>query len=327
MNKILVIASAGGHLTQAMCATSTCEHVYLVSNKKNIHSDKIKRFFKILDTQHNPFIHFVNLFFALYVICIVRPKSILSTGGPIVLPFALIAKFLPIKFIYLDTLSRVVELSNTGKLIKKYKLYDEFFTQWASMAHEHNVSYMGKCFDILGENEYKTKVLKRKEDPIILVTVGTNQYKFDRLFNLLSEHPLYQDNRVRWVIQKGHNELSCIPPNCEIVDMISRDKMETFTKHASLVISHCGIGSINLMLSYQKKVIFVPRIAAENEFSDDHQLQIANEIHSDLFTILAPNESLPALSYEQLKNNTLIDKPIDPTNYTFADQIKHLVTN
>ena len=38
--KVLVIASAGGHLTQALCATSTCSNIALVSNKKNISNEK-----------------------------------------------------------------------------------------------------------------------------------------------------------------------------------------------------------------------------------------------------------------------------------------------
>ncbi|MEZ9233742.1 glycosyltransferase [Vibrio amylolyticus] len=319
---VLVIASAGGHLTQAMCATSTCESIYLVSNKINISNGRIKKSFKIWDTQYNPFIHIFNIFYAVYVLLVTRPRSILSTGGPIALPFALIAKFLPVNFIYLDTLSRVTELSNTGKLIKKHSLYDKFFTQWKVMSEKHNVDYIGKCFDILGENGYDVIRKPTNEVPVILVTVGTNQYDFDRLFEILAQFPLYNDDRVKWVIQKAHNKISKTPPNSTIVDMISRDQMEAYTKEASLVISHCGIGSINLMLSYQKQVIFVPRVQEYNEFSDDHQLQIANEIQSDRFTVLYPNKPFPIITFDQLAKFPLIESPVDTTNYRLANIIK-----
>ena len=322
-NKVLVIASAGGHLTQAMCATSACENIALVSNKKNISNDKIKRIYKIWDTQHNPLIHFVNIFFAFYVLLRERPAVVFSTGGPIVLPFALLCKVLPIKFVYLDTLSRVVELSNTGKVIKKYNLFNAFYCQWKEIAEKNNAQFIGKCFDILCENDYDVNSKKVEGCPIILVTVGTNQYDFNRLFTLLSALPLYQDKRVKWVIQASHNKVEQLPANGEVVEMISRDEMESLVKQSSLVISHCGIGSINLMLSYQKKVIFVPRVAKYNEFSDDHQLQIANEISSDLFTVTLPDTPMPELTFEELAAREILIEPVDTTNYGMANNLRN----
>lgn len=319
--KVLIIASAGGHLTQAMCATSACSNIALVSNKKNIQNDKIKHIYKIWDTQYNPIIHFFNVFYALYVLIIERPAVVFSTGGPIVLPFALLCKLLPIKFIYLDTLSRVVELSNTGKVIKKYSLYNEFFCQWQDIAIKNKVNYLGKCFDILCENDYQTKFSPAPIIPIIVVTVGTNQYDFDRLFSMISEMPLYNNNEVKWVIQKGHNTLTNLPANGEVVDMISRDEMELLVKSASLVICHCGIGSINVMLSYQKHVLFVPRVAKYDEFSDDHQLQIANEIGSRLFTVISPEQKMPLITLSDLRSYELVSEPVDTTNFSMARAI------
>lgn len=321
--KVLVVASAGGHLTQAMCATSLCNNIALVSNKKNISNDKIKRIYKIWDTQHNALIHLFNVFFALYVLLRERPSVVFSTGGPIVLPFALLCKLLPIKFVFLDTLSRVVELSNTGKLVKKYNLYNEFYCQWQEIAKKNNAKYIGKCFDILGENSYELTSKKIDDNPIVLVTVGTNQYDFERLFTMLSAMPLYHDKRVKWVIQTAHNKLTQLPANGKIVEMISRDEMESLVKQSSLVISHCGIGSINLMLSYQKKVIFVPRVAKYNEFSDDHQLQIANEIGSELFTVNQPDTPMPEVTFEELAARDILINPVDTTNYAMAKVIRN----
>lgn len=326
-SKVLVVASAGGHLTQAMCATSCCENLALVSNKVNISHPKLSKIYQIKDTQHNPFIHFLNVFFAIFVLLRERPKAVFSTGGPIVLPFALLCKVLPIKFVYLDTLSRVVELSNTGKLIKKYGLYDQFFSQWPNIAAKNNVQFIGKCFDILGENPISSQVEAQPpaDKPIILVTVGTNQYGFERLFELLYNNPLYADDSVQWTLQVGHNQLKKLPPNAKVVEMMSRADMELAVKQASLVISHCGIGSINLMLSYQKKVIFVPRVAQYNEFSDDHQLQIANEIESDIFTVVMPDQGFPVLNLDELKSKPILSSPVDTVNYSMAKQMNRLL--
>ena len=148
-DKVLVIASAGGHLTQALCATSRLENLLLVSNRKFVASKEVKKAYIIWDTQKNPIIHFLNIFFALFVVMRERPKAIFSTCGPICLPFALVAKILKVRFVYLDTLSRVVELSNTGKLIYKYKLYDRFFCQWPGVAQMYDgLEYCGQTFDL-----------------------------------------------------------------------------------------------------------------------------------------------------------------------------------
>jgi UDP-N-acetylglucosamine transferase subunit ALG13 len=323
--KVLVIASAGGHLTQAMCATSQCDEIVLVSNKVNIKKNNISKIYKIMDTQKNPFIHFFNVFFALYILLKEKPTAIFSTGGPIALPFALICKVSSLKFIYLDTLSRVVELSNTGKLIKKYHLYDDFYSQWKNVASKNNAKYIGKCFDILSENNYQPMVETVKGKPIILVTVGTSQYDFDRLFEMLYKQPLYDNAEVRWVIQTGHNKLKHLPANGKIIDMTTRSEMEQLVKSASLVISHCGIGSINQMLAYQKKVLFVPRVSKFNEFSDDHQLQIANEISSKIFTVLMPEQVMPTITLGELLDRKIVTSPVDTTNYKMANELKNVL--
>lgn len=319
--KILVIASAGGHLTQAMCATSLCENIVLVSNKKNYSDTRINKFYKIFDTQHNAIIHLLNVFFAIYVLLLERPRVVFSTGGPIALPFALTCKIFGIKFIYLDTLSRVVELSNTAKLIHKYRLYSDFYCQWQSTADKYKVKYIGKCFDILGENSYSYETIQTESKPIVFVTVGTNQYDFDRLFDYIYNSKIYKDERVNWIIQTAHNKLKFMPKCGQVLSMVGRDEIESIVRSSSLVISHCGIGSINLMLSYQKQVIFVPRVKKFDEFSDDHQLQIAKEINSDLFQVVFPKDEFPSPTYEELMSIKIAKESVDITNHIFAKKL------
>lgn len=321
--KVLVIASAGGHLTQAMCAVADIDNIYLVSNKKNITSDSIVESFKIIDTQTNIFIHFINFFFAIYVLLKVKPKSIFSTGGPIVLPFVVLCRLIGKKVVFLDTLSRVNELSNTGKFIHRNRLVTKMFVQWRRMSLQHQIPYIGKTFDILNTKDYIYETLPVPEKPIIFVTVGTNQYDFDRLFTMLSKLTLYHSDKVEWIIQAAHNKLKVAPKSGKVVSLVSRDEMQSYVQNASVVISHCGIGSINLMLSYQKRVFFIPRLSKYKEFSDDHQLQIANEIGNDLFTIIHESEVLPDLTLDLITSYPLLKHPVDTTNYKVAKDIKN----
>ena len=149
---VLVVASAGGHLTQALCAISAVEReLVLVSNKNMLDDSPFVRIHTIKDTQKNILIHAVNAVSAIRILYKERPQAIFSTGGPICLPFALLAKLTRTRFVFLDSISRVTELSNSGKLIKKFGLYDSFLCQWPEIAKLNGVEFHGQTFD-LGDN-------------------------------------------------------------------------------------------------------------------------------------------------------------------------------
>jgi len=117
--------------------------------------------------------------------------------------------------------------------------------------------------------------------PLILVTMGTNDYPFTRLYEYIKNDPLYHER-------------------------------------SALVISHCGIGSLNLMLKYRKRVIFVPRVQQHGEFSDDHQLQIAAELTNKRMQVVRPEDNFPQLDYQQILADNVLAEPVDITNYELA---------
>lgn len=156
MHSVLTVVNAGGHLTQALCIMKHVKNYHLVTSvdlKLNVGAQSVT---VVKGTQFNPFIHAWNIIVALRLILKIKPKAIFSTGGPICLPYALVAKLLGKRFIYLDTLSRVQDLSNTARLLYKYKLVSEIYCQWQTVADRYpGIEYHGKTFDICGENELK----------------------------------------------------------------------------------------------------------------------------------------------------------------------------
>ncbi|WBA81514.1 glycosyltransferase [Endozoicomonas sp. GU-1] len=158
--------------------------------------------------------------------------------------------------------------------------------------------------------------------PLILVTMGSNGYPFQRLVDYLRNEPLYNSNDCRWYIQTGGFDIQEKPFVGTVVDLISRTEMEDLVKQSHLVISHCGIGSLNMLLQYRKRVIFVPRVAQYGEFSDDHQLQIANEIHNKKMDVVFPGDMFPTIDKNKLTSEHLYQEPIDITNYSLSKIIK-----
>jgi len=154
--------------------------------------------------------------------------------------------------------------------------------------------------------------------PLILVTMGTNDYPFTRLYDYIKQDPLYRDDRCEWFVQTGSCQVEKHPA-CGVVEtLIPRADMEDLVRRSALVISHCGIGSLNLMLKYRKRVIFVPRVAKHKEFSDDHQLQIAAELKNPRMQVVYPEDEFPALNYDKIVDDNVLSDPVDITNYELA---------
>jgi len=64
-----------------------------------------------------------------------RPDMLVSTGSSLAVPFILAAKLLGVRTLFVESISRVSELSMSGRLI--YNLADEFYVQWPECAQRH----------------------------------------------------------------------------------------------------------------------------------------------------------------------------------------------
>lgn len=61
-----------------------------------------------------------------------RPDVVISTGASIAVGFAIAAKVLGMRYVFVESISRSRELSLSGKLV--YPLADEFYVQWSSLS-------------------------------------------------------------------------------------------------------------------------------------------------------------------------------------------------
>jgi UDP-N-acetylglucosamine transferase subunit ALG13 len=113
---------------------------------------------------------------------------------------------------------------------------------------------------------------------MILVTVGTEQYAFDRLMTwllLLIENRLIQEEVI---VQYG----SCqeIPANVTAYKTIQNELFVEMVRDARLVISHCGEGSLLMLEEIGTPYILVPRTVRFGEHVDDHQIELAIALQS-----------------------------------------------
>ena len=144
--KVLAIASPGGHWIQLnkICnpLESQFDVVYITPGAQYGSIKNNRRVLSITDASADSKLKLIPLVFQLVMIFIKeRPTAIISTGAaPGAIAF-LLAKFLPIKTIWVDSIANVAQLSRSGRIIKNHA--DKVITQWESLSDGDKVVYQG----------------------------------------------------------------------------------------------------------------------------------------------------------------------------------------
>jgi UDP-N-acetylglucosamine transferase subunit ALG13 len=104
---------------------------------------------------------------------------------------------------------------------------------------------------------------------MILVTVGTNEARFDRLLRAVAGLSVAEP----FVVQHGHSA-AVGPSGATLVDFLPFDELVEHVRQARVVVTHAGVGSIMVALANGKRPVVVPRRKLHGEAVDDHQLQL-----------------------------------------------------
>ena len=109
---------------------------------------------------------------------------------------------------------------------------------------------------------------------MILVSVGMNQYRFDRLLKKMDEIAPSLGEEV--FMQTGFTEFE--GKNTQCVQYLKDEEMAELYDRCSLLVCHAGVGTIINGMKRNVPVIVVPRRAMYNEVVNDHQLMIARKV-------------------------------------------------
>ncbi len=117
------------------------------------------------------------------------------------------------------------------------------------------------------------------QEPLILVTVGTEKFPFNRLMrwiDQLIQQNVIKPNQEKIVIQYG----SCTftPQKTNNFAVLPSEDFKNIVAQARLIIAHCGEGTIDLLSTIKKPFVLVPRSGEYQEHVDDHQLELAEEL-------------------------------------------------
>jgi UDP-N-acetylglucosamine transferase subunit ALG13 len=111
---------------------------------------------------------------------------------------------------------------------------------------------------------------------MIFVTVGTEQYPFNRLMDWIETLLIHGFIQEEVIVQYG--SCTSLPQGVLVYQSLKSDRFAELIDRARLVISHCGEGSILLLEEMGKPYILVPRSHRFKEHVDDHQVELATAL-------------------------------------------------
>ena len=107
---------------------------------------------------------------------------------------------------------------------------------------------------------------------MIVVSVGTNEARFDRLLEWVAS--LQLDEEV--VVQHGPSTVRV--PDARCVEYLPFDDLVDLVRRSRAFVTHAGVGSIMMSLSAGRRPVVVPRLKRFREAVDDHQLPLAKRL-------------------------------------------------
>jgi UDP-N-acetylglucosamine transferase subunit ALG13 len=111
---------------------------------------------------------------------------------------------------------------------------------------------------------------------MIFVTVG-NSIKGVEFHRLIKEMDgIAHDLNEEVVAQIGFIEEP--PQHIKSFSYLNYVEIVEYFKRASMIVGHCGVGTVINGLAYGKPIVLVPRSRAYGEHIDDHQFELADQL-------------------------------------------------
>jgi beta-1,4-N-acetylglucosaminyltransferase len=146
--KLLLVSSSGGHFEQLkMLKVLGEKYEICVVTEKTSFVEKADYY--MIPTGSDDWLvifkSILNMYKSLLIWLKEKPDYVISTGTMVVLPFALMAKIMKKRIIYIETFAKMHDKTRTGAIM--YKIADLFIIQWESLReHYPNAVYGGSIY-------------------------------------------------------------------------------------------------------------------------------------------------------------------------------------
>jgi UDP-N-acetylglucosamine transferase subunit ALG13 len=153
------------------------------------------------------------------------------------------------------------------------------------------------------------------------LTVGIS-FPFDRLVKAIDEANDNFPINERIFAQIGNSSYQ--PRSFEYVHYLKKSEFDNWTRKATHIIGHAGMGTILMALDNHKPLLVMPRLRKYSEVVNDHQVAIARKFE-ELGHILAAykTDDLP----EKIENlKSFVPRPRKSQAESVAERISRFLT-
>jgi UDP-N-acetylglucosamine transferase subunit ALG13 len=114
---------------------------------------------------------------------------------------------------------------------------------------------------------------------MIFVTVGTEEFSFDRFVKAIDEGVGTGIIKEKVLAQIGNSSFT--PRNIQFIRYLPFQDLMGSMRKSNIIITHAGVGSTLLCYTLGKIPILFPRYAENGEHIDDHQVDFAKRLERD----------------------------------------------
>ncbi|MFW9848201.1 MAG: hypothetical protein ACFFF4_03625 [Candidatus Thorarchaeota archaeon] len=151
--KVMFVTGSGGHTKRSIQLSEkiTADKIFVVPFESELTKQKVgSNYISVISPRYqaksNLILTIIRTLFlflhGLLILIITRPNVVISTGSGLTYPIFMMAKFLRIKTIYIESPSRVYRPSKAGALL--LGKVDLWLSSWPELARRYEgVEYMG----------------------------------------------------------------------------------------------------------------------------------------------------------------------------------------
>lgn len=290
--RAVIVASTGGHLSQAARWFERLE----LSEESTFVTFKTSQSESLLHNRNVSYLPYVaprsvkgvaGAASRLLIARSVRSADfVLSTGAGLALAMVIPAALWRKKFVYIESVSRFLGPSLTGRILRRIPWVDVY-------AQHDGPGYQGWSTvpSLLGDYVVRGEG-QAKSESRVFVTLGTiRPYRFDALVDAVQRNLGEGDQAVWQVGVTRRDDL-----RGDVFEEMSSSDFDKAAKAADIVISHAGVGTLMRLFELGISPIVVARSSSRGEHVDDHQVQVANALsETGLVLKLDPDEFSPGV--------------------------------
>ena len=152
---------------------------------------------------------------------------------------------------------------------------------------------------------------------MIFVTVGMHYHSFDRLVRKVDELVGSGVLNDEVFMQIGYSKYK--PVNCKFSESVPFEDFERLLNASEIIISHGGAGCIAGGLERNKPVIVVPRLRKFDEHSNDHQLELTDQLSKE-------NRIIAVYDMDELENAIKKARHFNPSDSKSKNRIVEIIS-